>query len=92
MDDVSTQIGLEQNGTKRYQKNNMSNYFSQSPSHINTRPKYPYSNEAFIRSQNFKQEKRQRQYYNDLEIDTSYYNENHQVRFCMHIFYFSLIV
>jgi hypothetical protein len=80
------QIGLEPTvNTRRYQKYSTNDYFSQSPSQHNTRPKYPYSNEAFSRSQSNKHEKRQRQYYNDLEIDTSYFNENHQVKFYMHI-------
>lgn len=85
MDDVSMQIGVEQNvNNRRYQKYNNVDYFLQSPSyHASTRPKYSTNNhnDVYIRSQNIKHEKRPRQYYNDLKVDTSYFNENHQVKF-----------
>lgn len=86
MDDVSMQVGLEPSvNTRRYQKYGTNDYFPQASSQHNTRPKYPYSNDRSQNSKHEKYEKRQRQYYNDLEIDTSYFNENHQVK---HFFFF----
>lgn len=94
MDDFSTQMSFEQSSSSsKFQKNNTKNttdfYFQQQSSPQGTRPNFQYNqsngsnNNALIRNSNLIKQKKQMRHSVDnlLEIDTSYFNEHHQVKF-----------
>lgn len=97
MDDFSTQMSFEQSSSSssKFQKNNTKNatefYFQQQSSPQGNRPNFQYNqtgsgginNNALIRNSNLTKQKKQMRHSVDnlLEIDTSYFNEHHQVKF-----------
>lgn len=94
MDDFSTQMSFEQSSSSKFLKNNTKNatefYFKQQSSPQGNRPNFQYNqtgsggnHNALIRNSNLTNQKKQMRHSVDnlLEIDTSYFNEHHQVKF-----------